>query len=76
MRWMPMRGCVRDAASDAVACPDEAVLLEEHEGFGDHGAPDLMSALSSVSVGIMDPGVRKPLQVSSAIREYTATAQR
>jgi hypothetical protein len=32
---------VRDEASDAAARPDEAVLLEEHEGFGDHGAADL-----------------------------------
>jgi hypothetical protein len=51
---MPMRGeCVRYEASDAEARFGEAVLLEEHEGFGDHGAADLMSAPSSVSVGIM-----------------------
>jgi hypothetical protein len=32
-----------------------------------------MSASSSVSVGSMEPGLRRPLRMASAVREYTAT---
>jgi hypothetical protein len=38
---MPMRGeGVGDEPADAATGPDEAVLLEQHQGLADHGAAD------------------------------------
>ncbi|MDQ0870155.1 hypothetical protein QFZ70_002628 [Arthrobacter sp. V1I9] len=63
---------VRDEAPDAAPCPDEPVLLEQHEGFADHGAADFHVCAEfgfggdhgtgreeAVADGFGDPGIHR-----------------